>query len=141
MMLSPHFSLEELTVTEIRGVNNFPLPSILANLVETAKRMEDVRALLAHPILVTSGYRSAEVNRRVGGSPTSAHLQGHAVDFICPRAGTPRDVCQQIEASRIEFDQLISEGNWVHISFAPKMRGDLLTAHFGPKGATYTVGV
>lgn len=43
--------------------------------------------------------------------------------------------------SQVRYDQLICEGSWLHISFAPKPRGQVLTAHFGPGGTTYTPGL
>ena len=141
MMLSTHFSLAEFTVTQVRGIDNTPSPEIVEALRETAGHMELIRSYLDHPIIVTSGYRSPEVNRRVGGSPTSAHMRGRACDFICPRFGTPLQVAKAVAASDIRFQQLISEGNWVHLSFESPMKGELLTAHFDPIGTFYTVGV
>jgi putative chitinase len=128
MKLSEHFTLEELTVTQVRNAsNNVPL-ALLPAIKDTAIRMEEVRELLGQPITVTSGYRSALVNKIVGGSTTSAHVNGRAVDFICPAFGTPLEIAQAIEASSIQFDQLIhEEETWVHISFDPKMRREVLT--------------
>lgn len=129
MQLSPHFTLEEMTVTQVRGAsNNVPL-SLLPVIKDTALRMEEVRSLLGNaPITVTSGYRSPFVNKIVGGSITSAHMSGRAVDFIAPSFGTPLEVAKAISASAIAFDQLIwEEETWVHISFDPKMRREVLT--------------
>jgi hypothetical protein len=90
--------------------------------------MEEIRTLLGDAsIIVTSGYRSPFVNKIVGGSLTSAHLNGRAVDFICPAFGTPLEIAKAISASEIAFDQLIYEETWVHISFDPKMRREVLT--------------
>ena len=128
--LSPNFSLDELTCSQTasrRGLDNTPPPQVLDNLKSTALRMEAVRALLGHPILVSSGYRSAAVNAAVGGVANSAHCQGWAVDFICPAFGEPFAICQAVAASKIEFDQCVQEGTWVHISFAPSMRRQCLT--------------
>ena len=129
--LSPHFSLEELTASQVasrRGLDNTPAPEVLEHLKSTALRMEAVRDLLGHPVLVSSGYRSAAVNAAVGGVANSAHVQGWAVDFICPAFGDPFHICKAIDASRLEFDQVIEElGRWVHLSFAPSMRRECLT--------------
>lgn len=129
MKLSENFTLEELIVTQVRDVENEPSSSVtVSNLRETAKRMEAVRALLGSvPILITSGFRSSLVNKIVGGSPSSAHMSGHAVDFICPRFGSPFEVCKKIAESDLLFDQLIFEETWVHLSFAPRMRREVLT--------------
>lgn len=128
--LSEHFSLAELTHSQTaarKGLDNTPTREALLNLKDTAERMEEVRALLGVSILVNSGYRSPAVNAAVGGSKTSAHMSGHAVDFIAPRFGTPLQICRKIEASGIKFDQAIEEGTWVHLSFDPRMRRQVLT--------------
>ena len=125
--LSPHFSLAELTVTST-GLSNQPNAQQLARLTKVAEQMEAVRKLLGSPISVNSGFRSAAVNRAVGGSQTSAHALGYAVDFVCPGYGDPMAICKAIAASGIKFDQLIMEKNrWVHISFDPRMRQQVLS--------------
>ena len=125
--LSNHFSLAEMTVTST-GLNSTPNAQQLANLTKMAQAMEAVRKLLGAPIKVTSGFRSAAVNRAVGGSPKSAHAPGFAVDFVCPAFGDPMTICKAIVASGIKFDQLIMEKNsWVHISFDPRMRQQVLS--------------
>lgn len=126
--LSPNFSLEELTTTQHRELGNTPSPGVLANLTKTAERMEDVRVVLnRQPIHVSSGYRSKAVNKAVGGSPTSDHMTGHAVDFVCPKFGSNYHVARAIQDSGIKFDQLILEYGWVHISFGPRMRQQVMT--------------
>ena len=120
--LSKYFALSELTVSESaarRGLKNVPFGKQLENLKQTAQRMDAIREGLGKPIIVTSGYRSPEVNAAIGGSRTSAHCHGLAVDFTCPGYGSPLAVAKAILASGIEFDQLIHEfGAWVHIGFA-----------------------
>lgn len=129
--LSPHFSLEELTASETAarlGLNNAPPAKVREALEATAAKLEAVRALLGKPILINSGYRAPKVNVAVGGSATSHHCKGYAVDFICPGFGRPLEVCRAIAASGIRYDQLIHEfGRWTHLSFAPSMRGQELT--------------
>lgn len=148
MKLTEHFSLEELTFTQVRGVDNAPSEDVLANLIALALKMERVRSILGNlPIQVNSGYRCPTVNSAVGGSKSSAHMMGHAADFICPRFGTPLEVVRKLDASGVRFDQLIQEGgDWVHISIDPRMRREVLTARFvideatGKKRTTYTNG-
>jgi len=126
--LTAHFALEELTTTEHREFDNIAPAEVVPTLRATALRMEDVRRLLGdRPINVSSGYRCRALNRAVGGARTSAHLSGHAVDFNCYRFGSPLKVCRAIADSEIAFDQLIEEGTWVHISFDPRMRRQVLT--------------
>lgn len=143
-LLSPHFSLEELTHSEIavrRGLGNVPLPGVQENLKKLAMALEDVRKLLAVPMLISSGYRSPEVNRAVGGAETSAHCAGWAADFIAPAFGTPQQIAKAIVASGLAFDQVIYEGTWVHFSVDPRMRRNVLTAHFRPSGVAYSEGI
>jgi zinc D-Ala-D-Ala carboxypeptidase len=126
--LSPHFSLEELTATMHRELDNTPSPDVVIALSDTALRLEAVRQLLGNsPLHVNSGYRSPAVNAAVGGVAGSAHLSGHACDFVCPPFGDPIDICRHLSASALEFDQVIEEGAWVHISFAHPMRREVLT--------------
>lgn len=141
MNLSPHFTLEELTITQQR-MDNTPTPEVLANMRGALVPMlEQIRQILGYPLIISSGYRSPAVNAAVGGSKTSAHMEGYAADFICPKFGSPLDVARKLQASNLEFDQIIQEGNWVHASADPRMRQLAMTAHFGPDGkATYTQG-
>jgi putative chitinase len=138
--LSPHFTLEELTVTN-KPLDNSPSNAILEVLRTTAFYMEQVREVLGNvAIKVNSGYRSPEVNKAVGGSKTSAHLFGYAVDFTAS-GHTPYTIANVLARSDIKFDQLIFEGTWVHISFDPKMRREVLTAHRNGDTTTYTKGL
>lgn len=118
--LSEHFTLAELTVSETaarRGIDNTPPPSALANLVRLAAMLENIRALIGKPIIVTSGYRSPIVNEMVNGATGSAHLTGRAADIIAPAFGTPLELARAIEAARLPLDQVIHEfGRWVHVS-------------------------
>lgn len=146
MQLSPHFTLEEATFssTALRlGIDNTPNEAQLANMRAAAEGMEKVRWFLGAPIHIDSWLRVPALNAAVGGAKQSAHLDGFAVDFICPQYGTPAEIAYAIvHSSGIPFDKCIQEGRWVHISFAPEMRGIALTAHFDETGkATYTEGV
>lgn len=130
--LTAHFALEELACTQHREFDNTPPPDVVATLRTTAARMEEIRRLLGNRVItVSSGYRSRALNRAVGGARTSAHLTGHAVDFNCYGFGRPIEVCRAIAESDLAFDQLIEEGGWVHISFDPRMRRQVLTRRPG----------
>lgn len=122
-LLSPHFSLDELTLSETAvrlHLDNTPSDRALVNLRRTASVLEKIRARLGNkPISVSSGYRSKQVNTAVRGSSNSFHVLGLACDFICPSAGNPLQICKIIAASDIPFDQLIHEyGRWVHVGIA-----------------------
>lgn len=121
--LSEHFTLEEMVHSQTaarKGIDNTPSAEVVKNLRKTAELLEQVRRLLGDaPILVSSGYRSEELNKAVGGSKKSAHIQGLAADFTAPQVGKPFDVARKIAASDIAYDQLIYEyETWVHIGFA-----------------------
>lgn len=123
--LTPHFALSEFTVSETaarKGYDNAPPQWVSANLKRTAEALEKVRSILGDkPVLITSGYRSPQLNKAVGGSKNSAHQHGLAVDFICPGFGDPRAVCKALEPHMAELgiDQLIHEyDTWVHLGLS-----------------------
>lgn len=124
MNLSDHFSFEEATHSDTaiaHNLNNTPQPTTLQVMKQTAFCMERVRAALGNkPLHINSWYRSPEVNKVVGGVEHSQHAVGEAVDFICPEFGSPVSIAKKLLELKdlIRFDQLIMEGNWVHISFA-----------------------
>src|SRR5258706_16092735 len=143
MNLSNNFSLSQLTASETairRSIPNEPTPEQIANLMDLAATLEEVRRLVG-PIHINSAFRSRELNAAIGGSPSSAHLDGYAADLVSPGFGTPREVCQAIAGAGIPFDQLIEEGNWVHISVNPRFRKEVLTAHFEGGHVRYTHGL
>lgn len=119
MNLSPNFTLEELTVSEIaqrKNLDNTPNATETANLVRTAELLEQVRALLNKPILVNSAFRSKPVNDAVGSKDSSQHRIGCAADIRVPGM-TPKQVVQACIDGGIPFDQIIEEfGSWTHIS-------------------------
>jgi zinc D-Ala-D-Ala carboxypeptidase len=141
--LSPNFSLSELVYSETaeaNGIDNTPPPEVVENLKVLASGLEAVRALLGAPLEISSGYRCAALNEAVGGSSTSQHLQGFAVDFACPEFGSPLEVARAIHQSDLRFDQCILEyGRWVHLSFSDAPRRRLMTIYDDEKG--YVAGL
>jgi zinc D-Ala-D-Ala carboxypeptidase len=126
MQLTPHFSLAELTVTNTK-IDNTPSKEVIEVLRTTAFYMEKVREILGNvAITINSGYRSPDVNRQVGGTSNSSHTYGYAVDFTA-YGHTPLTISNILSKSNLKFDQLIYEKTWVHISFDPCMRGNILT--------------
>jgi uncharacterized protein YcbK (DUF882 family) len=120
--MSEHFSMRELTRSDYaarNGLRNEPMPRITENIEQVLMPgLEEVRALLKHPMQVSSGFRSQSVNTAVGGRPDSQHRYGLAADFHCDGFGAPSEIVLAIATSAIPFDQLIEEfGEWVHISF------------------------
>lgn len=145
MNLTSHFTLEELTdsdLAERKGIDNTPSSEIVSNLYVLADGLERARTVLGEPITITSGYRSPKLNSSLGGAKNSQHTQGLAADFKVQNM-TPREVCFVLMENEdfVRFDQLIQEGKWTHISFSDNPRGEVLTAHFGSMGTTYTKGL
>lgn len=122
MRLSEHFTLEEMTVTQVRGLDNSCPADLLVNLEKTCEFMEQIRSVLGRPVTVTSGYRSPLVNKIVGGSSSSDHKNALACDFICPQFGSPLEVVKAIKRSGLKLDQCIYEGTWVHVGIGSRMR-------------------
>jgi hypothetical protein len=121
-MISKYFSWTEVTASDTAarlGIDNTLLsPRTKEAASITAAHMDIVREFLGHPIHVNSWYRCLELNSVIGSKATSQHPKGEAVDFICPAFGTPAQICAAILASNLDFDQLIMEHTWVHISFS-----------------------
>jgi len=140
MKLTEHFSLDELVFSQTavrKGIKNEPSEAVKKNLQVLANNLERVRAILLSPLHVSSAYRSPDLNKALGGSKTSAHMDGYAADFIAPAFGNPESIVRALKRSMLPVDQCIMEGTWVHISFAPAMRNQFLTATFTNGKATY----
>lgn len=150
MRLSDNFTLREFVrsqTAERRGIPNLPPAEHLrAMQLLCAKVLEPVRAHFGRPVRITSGYRSAELNRAIGGSPTSQHSKGEAADFEIPGIENRR-VAKWI-AANLPFDQLILEGHsahdpnagWIHVSYSSsRARKEVLTATF--PGPVYSKGI
>ena len=117
MLLTPHFTLEELTHTDHRELDNTPNSSEINNLKRLAEMLEEVKDLLdGKPIMVNSAFRSKAVNDAVGSKDTSQHRVGCAADIRVPSL-TPDQVVKAIIGSPIAYDQIIREfDSWTHIS-------------------------
>ena len=124
MNLSPHFTLDELTHTDHRELDNTPNDSEIANLRRLALFLEQVKViLLGRPILINSAFRSKAVNDAVGSKDSSQHRRGCAADIRVPGM-TPDQVVRTIMASGLRYDQIIREfDRWTHISI-PNNDGD-----------------
>lgn len=117
MNLSEHFTLEELTHTDHRDLDNTPNDAELANLTRLAEFLEEVKTVLGgKPVMVNSAFRSKAVNDAVGSKDTSQHRVGCAADIRIPGM-TPDEVVKAVIASGIGYDQVIREfDRWTHIS-------------------------
>jgi hypothetical protein len=124
MNLSPHFTLEELTITDHREFFNEPNPSERANLIRLAEFLEQVKvAIGGKPVMVNSAFRCKEVNDAVGSKDSSQHRVGAACDFRVPGM-TPDQVVKAIMAAGLAYDQLIREfDRWTHVSITNDPQG------------------
>ena len=115
--ITEHFTLEELTHTDHRTLDNTPNETELANIQRLAKFLEEVKTVLGgKPIMVNSAFRSKAVNDAVGSKDTSQHRIGCAADIRVPSM-TPDQVVKAIIASGLPYDQIIREfDRWTHIS-------------------------
>lgn len=118
MKLSPHFTLQELTTTSHPDLQDEPSVEVIINLVYLcAVVLEPLRKMIGHPVRINSGYRSARLNKEVGGVPNSYHLTGRAADIFCKSLGDARLilVClrdiPQVDLAMIEKKR----GFWVHV--------------------------
>ncbi len=117
MNLTPHFTLEELTHTDHRELENTPNETEQANIQRLAEFLEAVKTVLGgKPIMVNSAFRSKAVNDAVGSKDTSQHRIGCAADIRVPGM-TPDEVVRAVIASDLGYDQVIREfDRWTHIS-------------------------
>jgi hypothetical protein len=142
MKISNHLSLSEVTRSETakrRGISNTPTAEHLENFKKLAENIfEPIREHFGVPIHVSSGYRSKELNSAIGGSLSSQHCQGEAIDIDMDGSSsgvTNADVYNFIK-DNLEFDQLIwefgtdSNPDWVHVSYEStgKQRKQILKA-------------
>lgn len=142
--LSEHFYLSEFLQSQSAtrlGIDNEPTDKIVESLIRVAFTLEQVRKIIAAPIIITSGYRCQELNKAIGGVYNSAHISGLAADFISPVSGTPLQICRHLSTymDTLQLDQLIFEQSWVHIGLCETPpRKQILT--YNP-GVGYAVGL
>lgn len=122
--MAKYFTLKELISTK-RKIENVPTFEDVHHLEELVKNLLDpLREAYGKPIRVNSGFRCPALNKAVGGSSTSAHLQGYAADLDDWKGDTEALVTfakTWVVLNRIKFDQLIREETadgktvWLHI--------------------------
>ena len=150
MRLTANFVLDEFTRSQTAArhdIDMTPGPEILANLKRlTGEVLQPLRDHLRHPITISSGYRPPELNTRIGGSKTSAHMKGLAADFVVAGMGVyeaARRIDMLVDSHDLPVDQLIHEfGRWIHLGLAEDVpRLQRLTAVRHEGATAYVPGV
>ena len=132
-----YFTIEELCASDTarrKGIDNTPnADARLRMQILIEQLLDPIRAAWGGPITVNSGYRSPELNKKVGGVSNSQHLKGEAADITVGSQEANKQLFDLIvrlqEEGRIAFDQLLDESNyaWVHVSYrAGRNRGQIL---------------
>ena len=127
--LSPHFTLGEMTTSNHKEVYNIPSHEAIANLKRLCGWLEVLRERAGTPIRINSGYRSPQLNKKIGGAANSNHLTGCACDIRV--SGMEQALRYAVilldyaDDSKQEFDELLIERNrygaiWVHFAVRPK---------------------
>jgi hypothetical protein len=138
MKLSAHLDLSEVIRSESakrNGISNMPIALHIENFKLLAEKVfEPIRTHFGVPIHISSGYRSVELNKCIGGSLTSQHCQGEAIDIDMDgsTSGVTNKMVFDYIKDNLEFDQLINEFDysWVHVSYEStgKQRKQVLKA-------------
>ena len=127
--LSEHFTLGELTKSGSHPeVYNIPSHEAIANMKRLCQWLEVLRKRYNAPIIINSGYRSPQLNKKIGGVATSNHLTGCAVDIRT--SGMDQTICYAAilinysKESNQDFDELLIEKNrygaiWLHFAVRP----------------------
>jgi hypothetical protein len=140
MQLSKNLALAEVTRSETakrRGISNMPTEAHIENFKLLAEKVfQPIRENFGIPIHISSGYRSAALNKAIGGAASSQHCSGEAIDIDMDGTSIKNaDVFNYIK-DNLEFDQLIwefgtdSNPDWVHVSYEStgKQRKQILKA-------------
>lgn len=118
-----YFTIAELcrsVTADRRGIDNRCKQVHVANLTALVNHVLDpLREAYGKPIHVNSGFRSPALNKAVGGSPTSDHMQGRAADITGGSLEENRRLFNLVQSLGLPFDQLIDEKDfaWVHVSY------------------------
>ena len=127
MKLTKNFSLEEMYRSDTArrcGIDNSPKAEEMEEVVENLRALctevlQPLRDHLGRPVVVSSGYRCKDLNKKVGGVENSQHLKGEAADIKISDREELIDVMRYI-MDETDFDQLIREKSgsteWVHVS-------------------------
>lgn len=125
--LSENFTLGEFMHTNVLGFSNIPNKRQRENIQWLVTNvLQPLRGYLKQPIVITSGFRSPEINKQTGGAATSQHQEGEAADFVIEGVNN-EDIISTIKRLGLPYDQLIDEvkyrsstdrepSRWIHVS-------------------------
>lgn len=122
--MTPHFSLAEFTQSDTAarlGIDNTLPDELHDNALKTCEMLERIRFHLNAPVIISSGYRCAALNKAIGSKLTSDHTLALAADIKAPKAGNPFHIAKELAfvIDVMGIGQLILEfGSWVHVSVA-----------------------
>ena len=144
MKLSANFELEEFLRSQTaarQNIDMMPSKEVIWNLTDLCESiLQPLRDSLG-PIVISSGYRPIQLNKAIGGSKTSVHIDGRAADFRV-LGMSPYDVCVYIRDEKLSYDQNIHEfGQWTHVGIAQDLRGEDLTAYKSGGRTRYIHGI
>ena len=129
MHLSEHFTFGEVTKSKHTEVYNIPSHIAIENLKRVCEWLEVLRARARTPVVINSGYRSPQLNKKVGGSSTSNHLTGCAVDIrvygIEQAMRYAVILMDYADETKQDYDELLIERNrsggyWLHFAVRSK---------------------
>jgi hypothetical protein len=129
MKISTHLSIAEITRSDSakrHGIDNTPTAEHLENFKLLAEKVfEPIRAHFGVPIHISSGYRSAALNKFIKGSLSSQHCKGEAIDIDMDgsSSGVTNKMVFDFIVANLDWDQIIwefgtdSNPDWVHVSY------------------------
>ena len=149
MQLSKNLALAEVMRSETakrKGISNMPTPEHIENFKLLAEKVfQPIREHFGVPIILSSGYRSKELNTAVGGALSSQHCTGEAIDIDMDGTTVKNAEVFNFIKDNLNFDQFIwefgtdSNPDWVHVSYEStgKQRKQILKAVKSGKGTSY----
>jgi hypothetical protein len=127
MQLSKNLALAEVMRSETakrKGISNMPTPEHIENFKKLAENVfQPIREHFGVPIHLSSGYRSAALNKAVGGASSSQHCKGEAIDIDMDGTTVTNKQIFEFVRDNVNFDQMIWEfgtdanPDWVHVSY------------------------
>jgi phosphoribosylaminoimidazole (AIR) synthetase len=147
MRLSKNFVLSEITHSNTAkrlGINNEPNKEHLYNMQILIKELIQPMRDALGPIRISSGYRSPQLNRAIGGSSKSQHCKAQALDLQFWKQGKMcnQEIFNWVLETKVEFDQMINEFDysWIHISYVQdNNRNQVLEAYKKGKKTAYKI--